>query len=111
MKKYLFLLISALFLASSSALAYSFSAVAPSGQTLYYNISGTNATVTYPSNYSYFPWAGYTEPTGSLTIPSSVTYNGHTYSVTSIVDFSFSSVAAHYVFFVLHYCKCFFGGF
>ncbi len=68
---------------------YDFSAVAPSGQTLYYNISGSNAIVTYPGSTSnhYF---GYTKPEGNLEIPSSVDYNGNTYSVTSIGDEAFN---------------------
>ncbi len=66
--------------------AYDFSAVAPSGQTLYYNISGSTASVTYPGSSS---WLGYTTPAGDLTIPSSVTYNGIAYSVTSIGNYAF----------------------
>ncbi len=67
------------------AVAYSFSAVAPSGQTLYYNIVDGNAQVTYEyysSDNHYY--SEYTKPTGSLIIPSSVICNGITYSVTSI---------------------------
>ena len=90
MKKHLFFLFSALILASSSALAYSFSAVAPSGQTLFYKIIDDNAMVTYPTMSTSNPWSGYTMPTGSLTIPSSVTHNGRTYSVTSIREYTFS---------------------
>ena len=86
MKKQLFLLLSALFLSVSSAFAYSFSAVAPTGQTLYYNISGDEAIVTSPNPSS---WTGYTMPTGDLTIPSSVTYNGQTYSVTTFNAWTF----------------------
>lgn len=67
-----------------SAHAYDFSAVAPSGQTLYYNIVNGNAEVVCPGRIWYNPYGGYTEPTGSLVIPSSVTYGGQTYSVTSI---------------------------
>ena len=71
-----------------SALAYDFTAVAPSGQTLYYNIVDGNAQVTnqnddYPCYNSY--------PTGDLVIPTSVTYNGNTYSVTRIGNSAFSS--------------------
>ena len=48
-----------------NANAYDFSAVASSGQTLYYNISGTNVTLTYPGSYGNpYPSGG---PTGSLT--------------------------------------------
>lgn len=69
------------------ARAYDFSAVAPTGQTLYFNIVSGQAQVTtpnddYPNYYSTFP-------TGVLTIPSSVTNNGITYSVTSIGPFAF----------------------
>ena len=63
------------------AFAYDFSAVAPSGQTLYYKIVNGGAQVT-SQNDGYFNYT--TFPTGDLTIPSSVTYNGITYSVTSI---------------------------
>ena len=69
-------------IASYGVYAYDFSAVAPSGQTLYYNIVDGNAQVTSPGSYG--SYSGYTEPTGSLTIPSSVSYGGHTYSVTQI---------------------------
>lgn len=72
----------------SATQAYDFSAVAPSGQTLYYNInsSGTTVTVSYPYNYA---WYGYTTPSGSLTIPSSVTNSGTTYTVTAISQQAF----------------------
>lgn len=67
-----------------SAYAYDFSAVAPSGQTLYYNIVNGNAEVVCPGTRWHNPYGGYTEPSGSLVIPSSVTYGGQSYSVTSI---------------------------
>ena len=76
--------------------AYDFSAVAPSGQTLYYNITSSTSpytvSVTYPgtsgSATSY--WNGYTKPTGDLTIPSTVTHGDITYSVTAIGNASFA---------------------
>ena len=67
-----------------SARAYNFSAVAPSGQTLYYNIVSGHAELTYPGSYYYSPYDGYTAPSDNLVIPASVTYSGTTYSVTSI---------------------------
>ena len=67
--------------------AYDFSAVSPSGQTLYYTVSGNNATVTYPGSSSYYQ--GYSKPTGTLVIPSSVVYNGIAYVVTSIGEHAF----------------------
>ena len=69
-----------------SAFAYDFSAVAPSGQTLYYNIVSGNAEVTFQNTSNPY-YSAY--PTGSLVIPTSVTYGGTTYSVTSIGDYAF----------------------
>lgn len=68
--------------------AYDFSAVAPTGQTLYYNIlsdSSLTVEVTCPGNY----WSGYTKPTDSLSIPSMVSYGGNSYSVSAIGDNAF----------------------
>ena len=55
---------------------------------IWYNFNSSNktATVTYRGNY-YNSYNG--EYSGSVVIPSSVTYNGVTYSVTSIVDEAF----------------------
>ena len=50
---------------------------------IYYNFSDTEAKVTY-KDYSYNSY------TGSIAIPATVTYNGTTYSVTSIGDNAFS---------------------
>lgn len=66
------------------ARAYDFSAVAPTGQTLYYNINGSNVAVTYPGSEYWMPYDGYDRPSGSLVIPPTVSHNGITYSVTSI---------------------------
>ena len=70
--------------------AYDFSAVCSTGQVVYYNINGSDLSVTYPSSSSSSPYNGCTKPTGNLEIPSSVTYNGTTYSVTSIGYNAFS---------------------
>ena len=91
MKRILFCVI-ALFAIAGNASAYDFSAIAPSGQTLYYNItSPSTVEVIAPGGvvYSSSNWAGYTSPTGSLTIPSSVSYLGYNYSVTSIAGGAF----------------------
>jgi len=53
---------------------------------IYYNINGNEATVTYRGNSSY---AYSNEYTGAVNIPSSVTYNGTTYSVTTIGKWAF----------------------
>ncbi len=49
---------------------------------IYYNKSGTTATVTYKSS-------SYNSYSGSVTIPSTVTYGGTTYTVTSIGALAF----------------------
>lgn len=69
-----------------SVKAYTFFDVAPSGQTLYYNIVDGNAQVTYQY---YTSVNNYADLTGNLIIPSTVMYNGITYSVTSIGDYAF----------------------
>ena len=63
--------------------AYDFSAVAPTGQTLYYNVSNGMAQVT---NEGYFGYVIYysTYPTGNLIIPDTVSYNGIAYPVKTI---------------------------
>jgi hypothetical protein len=67
--------------------AWDFSAVAPSGQTLYYNIVNGEAQVTHPST-SYLT-SYYSSLVGNLIIPDTVTYNGSAYFVTSIGDNAF----------------------
>ena len=73
-------------LTSTQVWAYDFSAVAPSGQTLYYVIDSTGAGVVSPAG----SWTGYTKPTGSLIIPSTVSYDGTTLPVTTIGTSAFS---------------------
>ena len=68
-------------LCAATALAYDFSAVARSGQTLYYNIVDGYAEVVSPTSSSYV--------TGDLVIPSTVTYNDVSYTVTSIGNYAF----------------------
>lgn len=81
MKKCIILL--ALCLSAMASWAFSFSVVAPSGQTLYYNINGDNVSVTCPGSFSN-PYTGYVEPTGNLVIPSTVVSDGITYAVTEL---------------------------
>lgn len=71
-----------------SVLAYDFSAVAPTGQTLYYNIVNGEAQVTYQNGYPDY-YSSY--PAGALTLPATVTNGGTTYSVTSIGNNAFRS--------------------
>ena len=70
-------LLLALFAGMGTVYAYDFSATCSTGQTLYYNI--TNSTshfveITYPGTSTSNPWEGYTQPTGNITLPSTVTY-------------------------------------
>lgn len=82
MKRFKLLLSLLMLCCASSALAHDFEV-----NGIYYNKNGTKATVTYrgtsSSQYS-------DEYTGSVTIPSTVTYNGTTYSVTAIGYGAFS---------------------
>ena len=74
------LMLIATLLTGTQALAYDFEAQNSDGVTIYYNItSSTDKTceVTYLGSYG----ASYK---GSIVIPETVTYNGTTYSVTSI---------------------------
>ncbi len=77
MKKFIMLIAMALTLcATNKAEAYDFSAVNADGKTIYYNISGTSNVMVV--------FNGIGEYTGIINIPSTVTYNGTTYSVTKI---------------------------
>ncbi len=70
---------------------YDFSALCPTGQTLYYNITDSNThtvTLTFPS-VDNTPWNGYQKPTGDITLPNTVMHNGIQYSVTAIGDNAF----------------------
>ena len=75
---------------------FDFSAVCETGQTLYYIITDEEqktAKVTYPNNPEPFwgtnYWEGYEKPQGSMTLPSTVNYEGETYTVTAIDDAAF----------------------
>ena len=90
--------------------AYDFSAVAPSGQTLYFTITDNSArevSLTYPnyremasgsnSSYHYYTiyyWYNYAKPSGEVVIPENVEYNGVCYTVTSISAHAFGGGAS-----------------
>lgn len=79
MKRKLLLLFALMAVGLSHAWAYDFSAVAPSGQRLFFNvISTTYHTCGVVRNSS-------NQPTGELTIPSSVSYDGVSYTVTALL--------------------------
>ena len=72
----------AMMMLSLQAMAQDF-AYTHHGKTLYYNItSGNTAEVTYYAD----DYLGYNYVSGNLVIPSTITQNGTTYSVTSIGD-------------------------
>lgn len=98
MKKKLFLLIAALMAMGQNAFAYDFSAVAPSGQTLYYTIiDSTNHYVmlTHPSGpevhwvYQCLWDDNSNIPTGPLVLPDTVTHNGINYTVRAVGELAF----------------------
>ena len=66
------------------ARAFDFSAVTPTGQTLYFDISsGSTVTLVAPGGSN---WSGYSSPAGRLQIPATVEHDGTTYSVTAIAN-------------------------
>ena len=69
-------------MAAAVAEAFDFSATAPTGQRLYYELIGTTTVkVVAPEGSS---WGNYDQPEGHLLVPATVTYEGTTYSVTTI---------------------------
>ena len=85
--KRLFLFLIFAVLCGGYAMAYDFSAVCESGHPLYYNITSSSSPYQVEVTYRTYPQgssSSYSYLSGSLTIPSTVTYNGSTYSVTSI---------------------------
>lgn len=90
-RKGVFALLLALFLGMGTAYAYDFSATCSTGQTLYYNITNTTeyyVEITYPGTINDW-WGDYPKPTGDITLPSTVTHDGVTYTVTSISWYAF----------------------
>ena len=69
---------------------HDFSAVCPSGQTLYYYITNYldyEVRLTSPNS----GWTDDTKPVGNVVFPSTVTYNGNTYTVIGIGSYAFSN--------------------
>ena len=90
MQKGFFALLLALCLGTGTAYAYDFSKTI-SGKTFYFNIiNSTNhyVEITYPGTLNNW-WEGYTKPTGSITLPSTVVRDGVTYTVTRIGEWAF----------------------
>ena len=78
-------------LCGSIATAYDFSAVSPSGHTLYYSYVTGGVEVTYPADVvqPINGWSGYTKPTGALEVPSMVANGGTTYNVVAVHGHAF----------------------
>lgn len=87
-----FIIIASLIVSIQTTFAADFSAVSPSGHTLYYNIvdpSNHIVSVTYPGT-QYGRWTGYTMPIGNVELPGTVIYGGTNYTVTKIRDYTFA---------------------
>ena len=83
----------ALGLGMGTAYAYDFYKNCSTGQRLYYNIiDATNryVEITYPVS-SGCAWCGANKPTGNITLPSTVTYGGVTYTVKKIGSNAFEA--------------------
>lgn len=87
MKKILLFLL--LIVGFSAVRAFDFSAVSPSGHTLYYVINGSSAIVTCPGATAQPYPSGYDRPTDSLVIPNMVSCEGVDYQVTGISNNAF----------------------
>ena len=59
-----------------------------------FEVDGLYYGFSYDSSNEVYVTYGDTQPSGEITIPSSVSYNGQIYSVTSIGDFAFSGCSA-----------------
>jgi len=80
----LFILLTFVICPIASAQYYDFSAIAPSGQKLYYTIEKEGLSVRPPGFDDHNPWQGYDKPTGDLVIPDHVRYRDTTYAVVEI---------------------------
>lgn len=91
MKKKLFILLSLiLFGISFNAKAYDFASINSNGDTIYYNITSSTSPYKVAVTYKGDMLSDYDEYKGSITIPSTVTKNNITYTVSSIDQFAFS---------------------
>lgn len=92
----LVLLLGAVGMGKGYAQDYDFSAICPTGQTLYYAIihdyDYPEVALVCPNAQNALSdggWEGFTKPTGNITLPSTVIYNGITYTVRRISGFCF----------------------
>ena len=80
-----------LMLCALRAAAYDFSAVATTGQTLYFSYCAGGVKVVYPANTTAPAqgWNGYVRPTGALAIPGTVSHAGVNYAVVAVEHHAF----------------------
>ena len=91
MKRNLFILLSLiLFGISFSAKAHDFTAINSNGDTIYYKITSSISPYKVAVTYKGEMLNDYDEYKGSITIPSTVTNNNITYTVSSIYQFAFA---------------------
>ena len=92
------LFISILLGIAMGAKAHDFSAVSPSGHTLYYFVLRDDIVgVTYPNDTARYysnVWAGYPKPVGNVVIPDSVQYGGQWFRVLALDNGAFYSCTA-----------------
>ena len=87
MKKALFLYVLMLPMVSY---AFDFQVVVSSGQTLYFDTVPGGVSVVYPHEGDYASsWNGFVKPTGAMTIPSQVIWQGISYPVVSVSPAAF----------------------
>lgn len=93
MKKLLLVLLT---IVPATGWAFDFSVTLPGGQTIYLDTVPGGVTVVFPNEggVNQTCWQGYTRPTGALTIPSSVQYQGVSYPVLSIGASAFYGCAS-----------------
>lgn len=84
MKRFFMIIVLMTFVTTVFAQDYDFSAVCPSGQTLYYEIKpdGSNEVILIAPGYP--SWTGYVRPTGDVVVPEQVQYQGVTYTVVTV---------------------------
>ena len=86
MRKLLFVSL-VLFLCVTTASGQDFNCLVPGGQTLYFNVNGSNVIVTQPQDTT----LPYFTQLGDLIIPSTITYGNEEYYVTAIDSFAFAN--------------------
>ena len=80
------------FVGLTNAYAYDFSAVCSTGQTLYYTITDNSnhlVKITCPNSENMNCWTGFTKPSGNISLPESVQFNGVNYRVSAIGNWAF----------------------